>query len=156
MLDLSAQTNIIGLSTSAQPTVFTWKTTGGTTLVAGTDYTEDNGKFTFLKSQSDSVYATMTTAAFPKFTGTSAFKTTLMKVDVATGINELAGGVKVRAYNGQLSISGMKANDKVTIYNVIGETITNQVVNSSEADYTLSKGIYLVKVNERVTKVSLK
>lgn len=89
-LDLSAQTQLNGITATPQITTFIWKTVSGTELQAGTDYTENNGKFTFLKAQTDSVYATLSTPAFPYFTGSNAFVTTKMAVKGATtSINEV-------------------------------------------------------------------
>lgn len=108
-IDLSAQNNITGLATAAQTTTYTWYTTSGTQLVEGTDYTADNGKFTFIKDQTDSVYCTMATAAFPKFTGANIFKTTAVPVTVTTGINAINGSAKaanVEAY----TLDGRKAD----------------------------------------------
>jgi len=62
-IDLSSQLNINGNTTN-----YTWKTKGGTTLVDGTDFSTNNGKFTFLKSNTDSVYCEMANAAFPTLT----------------------------------------------------------------------------------------
>ena len=59
-IDLSSQLNV-----DSQTTTYTWKTESGTTLVNGTDYNENGGKFTFLKTFLDSLYCEMTNAAFP-------------------------------------------------------------------------------------------
>ncbi len=59
-IDLSGQLNV-----DSQTTTYTWKTESGTTLVNGTDYNENGGKFTFLKTFPDSLYCEMTNAAFP-------------------------------------------------------------------------------------------
>jgi|GEM_PF-534595 len=62
-IDLSSQ-----LTAGGNTTVYTWKTAGGITLVKDVDYTESNGKFTFLKTYTDSVYCEMTNASFPDLT----------------------------------------------------------------------------------------
>ena len=87
-IDLSAQNNLTGFATEAKPTVYTWITEANDTLVAGTDYTEDAGKFTFVKEQAQKVYCTMTTEALPKFTGTNIFKTIAVTVKAAGGSTE--------------------------------------------------------------------
>lgn len=81
-VDLSAQAT---LGTAA--TVFTWKDAEGTELVAGTDYSIENGVFSFLKSQSG-IYCEMTNSELSGLTA----KTTAIDV-VVTGIN----GVKTEA-----------------------------------------------------------
>ena len=72
-LDLSAQTNIVGRASEAQATVYTWYTADGTEF---TSYTETDGKFVFDVTEDTELYCTMTTAAFPSFSGANAFKTT--------------------------------------------------------------------------------
>ena len=79
-IDLSAQNNLTGFATEAQPTVYAWYAEDGTALVAGTDYTEEAGVFTFTKEQTQKVYCTMTTEALPKFTGRNEFKTVAVAV----------------------------------------------------------------------------
>ena len=72
-LDLSAQTNIVGRATEAQATDYTWYTAEGEEF---TSYTEENGKFVFDVEADTELYCTMTTAAFPSFSGANVFKTT--------------------------------------------------------------------------------
>ena len=51
-LDLSAQNNIKGITDKEQNTVYTWKTTDNEKILeVGKDYTENDGKFTFLTPQ---------------------------------------------------------------------------------------------------------
>ena len=90
-IDLSSQNNLVGFAAEAQPTVYTWHTEDGTALVAGTDYTEEAGKFTFIKEQTQKVYCTMTTEALPKFTGANIFKivaVTVKSVDAVEPASE--------------------------------------------------------------------
>lgn len=105
-IDLSAQNNITGLTAVTNATVYTWYTKSGTTLSAGTDYTENAGMFTFIKNQTDSVYCTMTTAAFPNFKDANIFKTVNVEAAVSTGIDNLnverTGVVDVYAIDGRL------------------------------------------------------
>jgi hypothetical protein len=89
-IDLSAQA-ILGENAST----IKWFLKNGTELVEGTDYTVENGVYTFIKEQADSVYATLLNAeALPKLT--TAIKTTLAKVTpvVVDGINTVATGRK--------------------------------------------------------------
>ena len=89
-IDLSAQAT---LGTNAS--TIKWFQKDGTELAEGTDYTVENGVYTFIKEQADSVYATLlNTEALPKLT--TAIKTTLAKVTpvVANGINTVATGRK--------------------------------------------------------------
>ena len=124
-IDLSAQNNLVGLAAEAQATVYTWLTEAGDTLVAGVDYTEEAGKFTFIKEQAQKVYCTMSTAAFPKFTGANIFKTVAVAVTAAaTGIDSMEASVELTG----------------DIYAVDGKLIKS---NASVAD--MPKGLYIVK-----------
>ena len=69
-------------------TVFTWKTSDGMALVEGTDYTAENGVFTFLAAQKD-IYCEMSNAEFPLFTAEKPFKTTSVTIEEAAGICSL-------------------------------------------------------------------
>ena len=90
-IDLSAQATL-----GKNASVIKWFLKDGTELTEGTDYTVENGVYTFIKEQTDSVYATLLNAdALPKLT--SAIKTTLAKVtlnDNVDGINTVNEGRK--------------------------------------------------------------
>lgn len=89
-LDLSAQNNLTDAAGVQHPTTYTWKTASGTPLVAGTDYTENAGKFTFLKPQTEAVYAVLATPVFPKFTKTNEFRTSeITIIGTTTGIQQV-------------------------------------------------------------------
>ena len=124
-IDLSSQNNLVGFAAEAQPTVYTWYTEDGTALVAGTDYVEEAGKFTFIKEQTQKVYCTMTTEALPKFTGADIFKTVAVTVKaVDTGIDNVEVAEELTG----------------DIYSVDGKLI---VRNASVS--TMAKGLYIVK-----------
>ena len=89
-IDLSAQATL-----GTKASTIKWFLKDGTELTEGTDYTVENGVYTFIKAQADSVYATLlNTEALPKLT--TAIKTTLAKVTpvVANSINTVATGRK--------------------------------------------------------------
>ena len=133
-IDLSSQNNLVGFAAEAQPTVYTWYAEDGTALAAGTDYTEEAGKFTFIKEQTQKVYCTMTTEALPKFTGANIFKTVAVTVkSVDTGIDNVEAAEE---FTGD-------------IYSVDGKLI---VRNASVS--TMAKGLYIVKtVDGKAVKV---
>ena len=82
LLDLSSQLTATGVATEPQTTTYTFFA-GTTELKENEDYkVVEPGKFTFLKSQTEKVYAVMATDAFPKFTGNNAYKTTEFTVTV--------------------------------------------------------------------------
>ena len=123
-IDLSSQ-SVVGTGGEAKATVYAWYTEDGTALVAGTDYTEEAGKFTFIKEQTQKVYCTMTNEALPQFTGANIFKTVAVTVkSVDTGIDNV------------------EAVEELTgdIYSVDGKLI---VRNASVS--TMAKGLYIVK-----------
>ena len=124
-IDLSAQNNLTGFAAEAQPTVYTWCTEAGDTLVVGVDYTEEAGKFTFIKEQAQKVYCTMSTAALPKFTGTNVFKTT------AVAVTAVASGIE------NIEASAALVGD---IYSVDGKLIKRGAAVSE-----MPKGLYIVK-----------
>lgn len=124
-IDLSAQNNLTGFATEAKPTVYAWYAEDGTALVAGTDYTEDAGKFTFVKEQAQKVYCTMTTEALPKFTGTNIFKTIAVAVKAtATGIENIESDAAMTG----------------DIYSVDGKLI-KRGANLTD----MQKGLYIIK-----------
>jgi hypothetical protein len=75
-VDLSSQLTARDESGATQTTVYKWYTkTSNTLLIQGTDYSEKDGVFAFLKTPSDSVYCTMENAAFPDLTGADVLRT---------------------------------------------------------------------------------
>ena len=76
VLDLSSQLIATGVEAEPQTTTYTFMA-GSTELKENEDYkVVEPGKIQFLKSQTEKVYAIMTTKAFPKFTGKDIFVTT--------------------------------------------------------------------------------
>ena len=124
-IDLSAQNNLTGFAAEAKATAYTWIAEDGTALVAGTDYTEEAGKFTFIKEQTQKVYCTMTTEALPKFTGANVFKTT------AVAVTAVASGIE------NIEASAALVGD---IYSVDGKLIKRGAAVSE-----MPKGLYIVK-----------
>ena len=156
VLDLSSQTNLKGITNTPQTTKFTWKTATGETLTPGTDYTEDNGKFTFIKAQADSVYAVLSSPAFPKFVGTQVFKTTKLAVAITTGINDVtSSSVSITAGNGRLTVSGLSNGASAAVYDAAGNLIATRKADVSTVTFALPRGLYIVKAAELVQKVSL-
>lgn len=82
-------------------TNYSFVTASGTALVEGTDYeVVEPGKFKFVIPQTEKVYGVMTTAAFPKFTGASAYQTTAFTIDIASAINNVkAADATAKVYN---------------------------------------------------------
>ena len=156
-LDLSSQNNVKGILAIPAATVYTWVTESNDTLVVGTDYTEVNGVFTFLKAQTEKLVCSMTTTAFPKFTGASVFKTTAIEVKGSSSIND--GGsanIVVRAEKGRVIISNLNGQESVRIINTRGLDVYSTVNVSDVLSVELSEGLYIVLVDEVAHKVLVK
>ena len=82
-MEITADGSVVDLSSEAMlgetATEFTWKTSDGTALVEDTDYTVENGVFTFL-ADFENIYCEMTNAELPAFTADKPFKTTQVSV----------------------------------------------------------------------------
>jgi len=82
-VDLSSQLSANDLNGVPNATVYKWYSKSSLVpLISGTDYSELNGVFTFLKNPSDSVYCTMSNAAFPLFTGGDILRSVNLKVQL--------------------------------------------------------------------------
>lgn len=104
-IDLSSQATV-----GDSATVYTWYN-GETALTEGTDYTADNGKFTFLKDF-DAVYCTMSNGALPKFSGSNIFKTVTVKATAATA-TAISNITVAEEENAPVyTISGVRVNGK--------------------------------------------
>ncbi|MBO5180991.1 MAG: T9SS type A sorting domain-containing protein [Paraprevotella sp.] len=153
-VDLSAQNNITGLAEEPQTTTYVWKTEDGTELVAQTDYTEENGIFTFLKKQDSPVYCEMTTAAFPKFSGSNVFKTTTTVVEGGTGIENTAINAPViSATRGNIRITGLASPCEVKVYSLSGQLIATQNATGSSFNLNVEPGMYVVTIGNHNVKV---
>ena len=118
-IDLSSQAVING-----EASTIAWKTETGTALEEGTDYTVENGVYTFIKEQTEKVYAELSNpTVLPKLT--TPIKTTLAAVAaVVTGIDAVA------------------ADNAATVwYNVNGQRVENP-----------AKGLYIVNGKKVVLK----
>jgi Leucine-rich repeat (LRR) protein len=155
-IDLSAQTNLRGVTDTENATTFVWETEDGTALVAGEDYTVVDGVFTFTKAQATPVHCSMTSDAFPKFSGVNAFCTSNLTVAAATGINEATTGVTLTTANQSLQVTGVTAGSIIKVFSVNGEKVAAQIANESTTQFTLAKGFYVVVVDTKAYKVSIR
>lgn len=81
-VDLSSQLKAVDINGVEQTTVYQWYLIDGTPLPS-TNYTENNGVFTFTKTTADEVYCVMSNAAFPSLIDNNALRTINLKVIVA-------------------------------------------------------------------------
>jgi len=122
-VDLSAQ----------QADTYKWLTTDGDELVAGTDYTEESGKFTFLKTPTKPVYCVLESSRFPKFVGSNAFKTTTIEpIGTAIVLSTADNATAAAAYY----------------------TLDGTFVSTNKAQ--LPAGLYIVKNGKKAVKVMVK
>ena len=154
-VDLSAQNHITGLAESPQTTTYTWMTEDGTALVAGTDYTEEDGVFTFLTKQDSPVYCEMTTEAFPKFSGSNTFKTTATLVEGGSNIEGTRHNAPaITATRGNVLVTGLTNGCEVKVYNLSGQAIAVRAATGNAVNFSLEPGLYIVKANHISCKVN--
>ena len=154
-LDLSAQNNIKGITDKEQNTVYTWKTTDNEKILeVGKDYTENDGKFTFLTPQIQPVYCEMTSDAFPKLSGVNVFKTTPITIQKGTGVqNNSQDDIIVTAQMGKVYIGGLQIADNIQIYTIIGEKVIETKANNDAMTFELAGNNYIILINGKAHKV---
>lgn len=151
-LDLSAEKSLKGVASEVKPTTFTWNNASGV-LVEGTDYTENNGVFTFLKEQTD-IYCVLTTEAYPAFTENNPCKTTLMTVTKGGSVSEnKVSGRKVYAVDGTLYISDLQGGEQIDVISVSGQIVKSVKAANGENSIGIDSGLYIVRVNNERYKV---
>ncbi|MCP9610986.1 DUF6383 domain-containing protein [Coprobacter tertius] len=158
-IDLSAQDNVTGIATEPQTTVYTWKVANdeNTVLVKGTDYTENNGVFTFLKAPSDSIYCEMSTPAFTAFNGKNIFKTTNMLVTNVDGIDATDVSTPILfSESGVLYINNIATGTKINVVNAQGALMDNRIATETTAQFYLPQGIYIITIDGKSYKTLVK
>lgn len=132
------------------PTVYTWTTESGATLVEGTDYTIDNGVTTFMKNFDENVYCEMTNAAYPNLT----LKTVGVKPET-TGVGGITSGESVKVENGNIVIT-VDGEAQVAVYSTGGVMMRTLEVNGGSVVIDgLQSGVYMVEVrcdSQRIVK----
>lgn len=132
------------------PTVYTWTTESGATLVEGTDYTIDNGVTTFMKNFDENVYCSMTNAAYPELT----LKTIGVKPET-TGIGGITSGESIKVENGNIVIT-VDGEAKVLVYNTAGMMVRSfDVEGGTVVVDGLAGGVYMIDVrcgSQRIVK----
>lgn len=153
-VDLSAQDNIKGITDKEQKTTYTWKTIDNeTTLEAGKDYTENNGRFIFLTVPDQPVYCEMASNAFPGFSGTKAFKTTPIKIKQPTGVNNnVSDNIIIVTEKGKVIIKGLQTVGNIQIYTMNGVKTADTEVSSNTMTFTLDRGSYIIRIDNKIYK----
>jgi len=131
IIDLSDQLYKLDINQVEQTTQYSWWTVSGDSLVAGVDYTGDNGLFSFIAAQNDSVYCKMTTDALPSLVlNTSSL---LLKQDTTT--TEITASVCYGDYyNGEIRTESVILRDTVISGNLLEITVTDLTVFPTYAD----------------------
>jgi len=154
VVDLSTQLTAVDASGATKNTVYAWYKEDGTPLVAGTDYTTTgNGIFDFTTRLNYNAYCVMTNAAFPDFTGTNAFRTIsnvptdvhMLQADNLTLYpNPTQGMIYITTLDGKIP--------EVKVFNLQGMLLSQ--INDNKVDLSsFAKGVYLIDVNGKKTKV---
>ena len=132
------------------PTVYTWTTESGATLVEGTDYTIDNGVTTFMKNFDENVYCSMTNAAYPELT----LKTIGVKPET-TGIGGITSGEGIKVENGNIVIT-VDGEANVLVCNTAGMMVRSfDVEGGTVVVDGLAGGVYMIDVrcgSQRIVK----
>jgi hypothetical protein len=142
-IDLSDQYIINGNITN-----YIWKRQNNTELEQGTDYTIDEGRTLFLKTQIDSVFCEMTNSTFPDLTGTDALKTTNVKIEDATLTDDiLFAEPEIYSCNNTIFID-LRYDAQMSIFDINGRLVASKSVNSGLNTIQIpNPGIYFVKAS---------
>ena len=151
-VDLSAEKSLKGVASEEKTTTFVWSNASGA-LVEGTDYTVNNGVFTFLTEQTG-VSCELTTEAYPAFVASKPCKTTLMDVTKGGSVSaNTKSDRKVYAVNGTLYISDLQGGEQVDVISVSGQTLKSIKAANGENSIGINSGLYIVRVNNERYKV---
>lgn len=146
-VDLSSQLNAKDIDNNLQITNYAWTLADNTTLVAGEDYTENNGVFIFTKTPSSKAVCTMTNSAFPELT-LKTVEITITKIATGFDKNETT---KVQIFpnpsTDYVSISAGQLVSKVTFTNLAGQQVMSVDAPSERIGINaLIPGVYIVTI----------
>ena len=146
-VDLSAQYKILRDGQADAITVFTWKKEDGASLISGTDYMHNEGKFTFNKV--DSIYCEMVNPLFPEL----VLKTDKIHIEEASLIknnqNQITGKVYVDPVTNELILEGFENVSGVSVYDLTGGKLKTSLCNLLPDMSGCLPGVYLVHVNDQ-------
>lgn len=91
-------------------------------------------------------------------TTTDRFSLVLRTPGVVTGVDNAASNLKVSTTQGSIVICGTTPGSTVRVYNTVGQQLTSATATGSRTELhrDFTPGIYLVKVNNRTMKISVK
>lgn len=83
---------------------------------------------------------------------------TLVSDPVVTAVNDLPQVDPLNYYvaNGVLYLRDVEAGDKVTVFSIVGQTISSIVALGSEVNMPLAKGIYIVQAGQKTAKIAVR
>lgn len=148
-LDLSSQTNVKGVVTEPEPSVFLWETESGVALEKDVDYEENNGVFKFIKQPAEKVICKITTDAFPKFTGKNVLKTTPVEIKGNSGlVNPGSDKYIVKIINDRIVVGGLSGTEHIGLYNLSGQNVFSKITNRQEETIVISgSGVYVLTID---------
>jgi hypothetical protein len=135
-VDLSSQLTVKDENGDSQTTVYAWyQKTSNEALIKGTDYSETNGVFTFLKTPTDSVYCTMANAAFPDFSGENIFRTINLGfvTPVPTVTTQAVSSITSKSATGNGNITNLGVPNP-TAHGVCWSTSSSPTIDNSKTD----------------------
>ena len=155
VLDLSAETKATDPYGKVKDTYFYILKKDKSMLEEGTDYKNEDGKFTFLKTFDQPLHFKLTNTAFPKLKDKYVMYSDWFDVVVAEGIDNVnqSSDFKIKQSTGTIEVSGLNPNSMVSIYGIDGACKTHQTAKNGYAAFTLPNGLYIVKVNNKTAKV---
>ena len=91
-------------------------------------------------------------------TTTDRFSLVLRTPGVVTGVDNAASNLKVSTTQGSIVICGTTPGSTVRVFNTVGQQLTSATATGSRTELhrDFTPGIYLVKVNNRTMKISVK
>ncbi len=91
-------------------------------------------------------------------TTTDRFSLVLRTPGVVTGVDNAASNLKVSATQGSIVICGTTPGSTVRVFNTVGQQLASTIATGSRTELhrDFTPGIYLVKVNNRTMKISVK
>lgn len=137
--DLSDQLLVDGNMTK-----YKWKTKAGKALQQYTDYIVSEGKTTFLKTQSDSVFCEMENSFFPGL----VISTTNVHIEQGSGIdNASMSTTQVFAEDNTINISVVESC-RAMVFDISGKMISEKQLQAGNNQIVVSQpGVYFVKIN---------
>ncbi|MFZ4726496.1 MAG: choice-of-anchor Q domain-containing protein, partial [Paludibacter sp.] len=76
-----------------------------------------------------------------------------VKVDYATQLADVKDAIRCYSSNQNLNVEGLQSGENVSVYSISGQLVTSKKALNSTLSFNLSKGVYLVRIENIVRKV---